>query len=104
MLLIAVICRTVAAVIQFWRDQPDAGSIDGRDQARLFHPGDTAVRFAQDSLLEGSGFLYGLVSQHRKRTPPKSWAKALGYYTNLPPSGVQIGADWDPTIAAILDA
>jgi hypothetical protein len=39
MLLIAVICITVAAVIQFWRDQPDAVSIDGRDQARLFHPG-----------------------------------------------------------------
>jgi hypothetical protein len=28
MLLIAVICITVAAVIQFWRDQLDADSID----------------------------------------------------------------------------
>src|SRR5690349_9102169 len=56
MLLIAVICITVVAVIQFWRDQLDAGSIDGRDQARLFHPGNTAVRFAQDSLLEEAGF------------------------------------------------
>jgi hypothetical protein len=36
MLLIAVICITVAAVIQFWRDQLDAGSID---EAEWIHIG-----------------------------------------------------------------
>jgi hypothetical protein len=36
MLLIAVICITVAAVIQFWRDQLDADSID---EAEWIHIG-----------------------------------------------------------------